>query len=63
MRSPKTAQVLAAIAAACFLFAAVVQIATGQQNWWQPGVLTASAALLGVIVFRGLGRPRQVIEG
>lgn len=57
MRSPKTAQVLAAIAAACFLFAAVVHIATGQQSWWQPAVLTASAALMGTVAFRGLKTP------
>ena len=63
MRSPRTAQVLAAIAAACFVFAAVVHIATGQQSWWQSAVLTASAALMGIIVVRGPRRPRQIIEG
>lgn len=63
MRSPRTVQVLAAIAAACFLFAAVAHLAAGQQSWWQPTVLTASAALMGIIVFRGPRRPRQIIEG
>jgi hypothetical protein len=59
MRSPRIAQVLAAIAAACFVFAAVVHIATGQQGWWQPVVLVVSAVLMGFIAFRGRRRLRH----
>ncbi len=53
MRSPRIAQVLAAIAAACFVFAAVAYIAAGLESWWQPAVLVVSAALMGVIALRG----------